>query len=464
METFAFVDTNLLLHYQLFTEVDWHKQLGVSHVTLVFAPVVVSEVDDHKWSGARREKARAKSVIKKVLSLGFSPTPVRLRQGVQAMTLDEEPPDALFAQHRLQVRSNDDRLLASFLSFRDKHPQARVLIVSADGGLSTKARSRKIELVAPDDALELPDEPDDTERELENTRRELAEAKHVRPDLRLTFREGTKHAKFEVRLVRDFEEKITKKLLDAWQKRYPHAEPSPQSILGADGQEISFEVFEGLPRYTTLAQAKKYNDYVDFVFVKYRAYLRAWPALVNEHRRTLKFAPVLENLGTAPADDVDAQLWTDAPGVWLEQVNNPPLPPGIRKEGELDAILRSPILSASYGDKMADLGIRSIYEHENGPNISGESPDQRVRYRAKRVKHHVPFELPEIYFRFASDEAVRSFTINVRLVAANIRKPMDDALDVEIHRAKPGSPPPPPEPDEDQEDEDQRIRRGSRPN
>jgi hypothetical protein len=34
METFAFVDTNLLLHYQLFTEVDWHKELGVADVTL----------------------------------------------------------------------------------------------------------------------------------------------------------------------------------------------------------------------------------------------------------------------------------------------------------------------------------------------------------------------------------------------------------------------------------------------
>ncbi len=81
METFAFVDTNLLLHYQLFTEVDWHKQLGVPDVTLVFAPVVVSEVDDHKWSGARREKVRAKSVIKKVLSLGLESYRDRRRAG-----------------------------------------------------------------------------------------------------------------------------------------------------------------------------------------------------------------------------------------------------------------------------------------------------------------------------------------------------------------------------------------------
>ena len=140
METFAFVDTNLLLHYQLFTEVDCHKQLGVADVTLILAPVVVSEVDEHKWSGARREKARAKSVTKKLLSLGLSSTPVRLRPGVQALALDEEPSDALLAQHRLHARSNDDRLLASFLKFRDERPQARVLIISADGGLPFRVR------------------------------------------------------------------------------------------------------------------------------------------------------------------------------------------------------------------------------------------------------------------------------------------------------------------------------------
>jgi hypothetical protein len=147
------------------------------------------------------------------------------------------------------------------------------------------------------------------------------------------------------------------------------------------------------------------------------------------------------------------QLWTDAPGVWLEKVENPPLPPGIPKaRSGLDAILRGPILSASYIDRMADLGVRSMYDNEDGPNIQATQPNQRVHYSAKCVKHHVPCKLPEVYFRFESDEAVRSFRINVRLVAANIRKPQDDALHVEIERAAPGAPPPPPEPDEEQEE------------
>ncbi len=70
MQAFVFIDTNVLLHYRSFDEVDWPGQLGATAVTLVFAPVVLTELDRHKWSGSRREKARAKSTLKK-LSASF---------------------------------------------------------------------------------------------------------------------------------------------------------------------------------------------------------------------------------------------------------------------------------------------------------------------------------------------------------------------------------------------------------
>jgi len=66
--------------------------------------------------------------------------------------------------------------------------------------------------------------------------------------------------------------------------------------------------------------------------------------------------------------------------------------------------------------------------------------------------HHVPCELPVVYFQFDSDDAVASFTLNVRLVAANIRKPNDVALHVEVVRAEKVAPPPPPEPGDTSDD------------
>jgi hypothetical protein len=70
-----------------------------------------------------------------------------------------------------------------------------------------------------------------------------------------------------------------------------------------------------------------------------------------------------------------------------------------------------------------------------------------------RVMHHVPCELPPLYFQFDADEDVASFTVNVRLVAANIRKPKTTALNVEVRLPDLAEPPLPPEPGE-QPDED----------
>ena len=79
----------------------------------------------------------------------------------------------------------------------------------------------------------------------------------------------------------------------------------------------------------------------------------------------------------------------------------------------------------------------------------GVAQQARVQYGVKRVMHHVPCELPVVYFQFNSDADVSSFTMNVRLVAANIRKPKTSSLHVEVTRAAPVASPVPGELDDD---------------
>ena len=79
----------------------------------------------------------------------------------------------------------------------------------------------------------------------------------------------------------------------------------------------------------------------------------------------------------------------------------------------------------------------------DGPNLSGEAPEQRVQYSAKRVKHHVPCGLPVVYFQFETDDAVSSFTVQVQLIAANIRKPARRSLTFGDLRAEAAAPPEP---------------------
>jgi hypothetical protein len=80
---FVFIDTNVLLQFRLFDQVDWTNELGVPALTLVFAPIVFSELDKYKWAGTRRQKERARAVLRKLDDLALSTTPVDIRPGVK---------------------------------------------------------------------------------------------------------------------------------------------------------------------------------------------------------------------------------------------------------------------------------------------------------------------------------------------------------------------------------------------
>ena len=119
-----------------------------------------------------------------------------------------------------------------------------------------------------------------------------------------------------------------------------------------------------------------------------------------------------------------------------------------------------------------DFGITGPLEHfdpgslrlpndpTDGPNILEDKP-KSVRYTVKRVKHHVPCDLPVVYFQFDSDEDVRSFTVTYRLVAANIREPKRDDLHIKLSVSTAMEPPSPEEllsRSGEEEDDDSRSR------
>ena len=65
-ERYVFLDTNTFLHFQWFDEIDWPKIHSSNSVTLVLAPVILSELDEKKYEASPRVRERAKSVIKRL--------------------------------------------------------------------------------------------------------------------------------------------------------------------------------------------------------------------------------------------------------------------------------------------------------------------------------------------------------------------------------------------------------------
>jgi hypothetical protein len=73
-----------------------------------------------------------------------------------------------------------------------------VVILSADLGLRLKLHQHQIKAISPPETERLVEPPDEAERELEQTRRELAKYQNRRPKLSLTFLDGNEHAQLSM--------------------------------------------------------------------------------------------------------------------------------------------------------------------------------------------------------------------------------------------------------------------------
>lgn len=149
---YLFFDTNILLHFTMFDEVNWCTVLDTKAVCLIVAPIIHHELSDHKddASNERRQK-RARDVIRKLDK--FLPdtagheAPVR-----KGVTIRELPlhPHVGWNNLGLLPQQGDDRLIASILEFKDQNPTADVRLISNDGPLRRRARHFGIQAVDPD--------------------------------------------------------------------------------------------------------------------------------------------------------------------------------------------------------------------------------------------------------------------------------------------------------------------------
>src|SRR5260221_664121 len=68
---FCFLDTNAMIHFRTFEEVDWLTILATSEVYLILAPIVLNELDKLKLDSSNEwRQKRARALISK-LNLGF---------------------------------------------------------------------------------------------------------------------------------------------------------------------------------------------------------------------------------------------------------------------------------------------------------------------------------------------------------------------------------------------------------
>ena len=422
----VFIDANMALHFKRPDQIDWRTLANAHEVVLVAAPVLLRELEEQKViNGSSKLKDRAADYIKWLHQFVRHPE-TEVRAGVRWWFLPDEP-QLDFAAERLSQTIADDHLIASVLHYT-RQSGVSVLVATADLGLEVKLRSRGIGVLELSDDLRLPVEPDPVELENRNLRRQIARFEARMPKLSVVFEGSAQHHALSLR------DPKANSLTSLDQIRadnpYMHGTKTvarPQDRVGA--------AFADIQRLTqqfgvSAERADKYNEELEQYFNQYQHYLdrhAAWRETLSLHH-LIKL--VIANDGTAPASNIDLDLFFPHGTRTVDEDDIPKEPKAPQAPRRPQGIMDMRGLGAS--DHLSSLMTPNLHHMINpnydGKPIAGKDGDS-VRIGYSTLKHGFSVTSDGLIFRFADAAAVRAFSVEFRLSADEL----PDALEGQLH-------------------------------
>jgi hypothetical protein len=404
----VFVDTNLLLHYRFPADVDWRALTKAASVVVVFAPIVVRELDKHKHATTSKVRKRAASVLRRLHGL-LETHGARgpLADGVTYVFLGSDP-RIDYEAHGLQTTVPDDILIAGLVQHRETHAEVR--LSTADLGLRVKASTRRIMCVTLSNEDALPEEETDEERELRALRMKVLSFESAQPSLALCFANTQTHCSFRLQLPNIVD--VDARVDEARDILEYKKEVSKHSTLGLfpPGKD------------EFLRYEKECRQYL----VDLREHLDKQNTAERRRARTIKTELVFRNDGTTPASDVDLFL-SFAAGLAITAEDNAPLPEEPEPPSPPEHLFSSMVEAAQDGrfDLMLRRGPAKSINTRHNESVEWfelrRLPEGTTEghWRASQLKHGLPVLLPPLYVELPSQETT-SFHAEYKISAANL--------------------------------------------
>jgi rRNA-processing protein FCF1 len=136
------LDTNALLHYTRFDQLDWAGRLHMASVRLVVPLVVVDELDGKKYARRGEFQQRARELLTLIDSYVTAAPPdgySEVRDGVTVEVLPDEP-------GHLRISSNDQEILDR-CEFLNQVTGSPVMLITGDSGMRMNAQARGINVL-----------------------------------------------------------------------------------------------------------------------------------------------------------------------------------------------------------------------------------------------------------------------------------------------------------------------------
>jgi hypothetical protein len=324
--------------------------------------------------------------------------------------------------------------VASIIAYRDDSGNNDVTLISQDTGPRLTCRDHGIRTLVLDDAVSLPADVDEIERENRDLRQQLQRLQNAAPRLEAAFvgmDDPPNVAKFVLSKHPAIDGQEVARAVAKIRELYPKMTVPPTRTLD-DPHSASLSTIKVKASFGNNAinpeEIQRYNNELDDFYANIESHRRQIHAFHARESRTISFSMEIRNGGSAPADDVDVLF--DFPGGFrlmgkkdLPQSPRAPTPPA-KPLGRLDELRRS-----------AEYARSVLAQPSEYPDISFPSSfriDETNSYRVSdcysRIKHGIPETLPTLYAEFASLHEAKPFKCTYELRAANLTDPVNGEL------------------------------------
>ncbi|WJJ99754.1 PIN domain-containing protein [Elizabethkingia anophelis] len=409
-----FFDCNIFLHYKNFEQINFNAILNSKdEYKLILAPVVVAELDKHKYNSNTKIARRAKKILPILEDKIKNGEVLYIRSQIKPETLE---------LNNLNKLEQDDLIIASILEYKNELPEIQVVYISNDTGARLKSDALGITCLKLPDEYLLDDEVDPTEKENQKLQRELNTLKNLQPKIDLSF---TDNKKFFIReaneAIRDLDSFLDVALESEYNKL-----PKLVSNVKSTGSKLQ----DVLTNYAGLnkEQVEKYNSNLDNYFEAYKNYLIKLHEQKSYDRNILRLDLEISNRGTCPGTDVDVFLT---------------FPKNIRIKSEKHLkeiawtkpkIPQKPI----NGFDMAYL-INSYYAHGSHPfKTMGRSSfsvaDSIINVHLNTIKHNQKYHLHPIFVEYDDIIEAEAFKIEYLITIGNLPNKIEGVLNISFER------------------------------
>ncbi|MBN1562618.1 MAG: hypothetical protein JXA10_02185 [Anaerolineae bacterium] len=412
---YCFVDTNIFMQFEMFDQVDWPSILEADEVCLVIPKTVIQELDKFKDDPrSERRRRRARKVLPKIRALANPNQDVLFRDGSYLRVLMTNPLRDWLLENGYDPDDSDDRVVGAAQFFQEENPELSVVILAHDTGVQLKAMMVDIEDRIPPESIKLPDEPDPVQKENQELRRKAMRLENAQPDLKIGFSQNNEIVNPITFAIAFDQERL-----------------SPEDIRLLVEEERMKREGGGVASAMTFSYVS--SNYLK----KYRQFLIDSQEFSTKKSRTTSLIVGLENIGAAPASDIDIELcFPDGiqpndipPDLWLE-----PEPPVFVSGLFPDEIFNF------YSDGVYIPSLSGVVQPspQYGPVID-EADSQKVQLGLTKLKHNDRAIWDSLYITFdVPSQLPPVFPISYRIIADNIPDPIEGNLVIRLAKTADG--------------------------